>query len=198
MAGSPVARTPVPLLRPPLRHTPVIVPDIVFRRLPEVDPAALIALMNDPLVRRHMPLARGEFGPAECARFVAAKERHWAAHGYGPWAFVIDGAVIGWGGLQPEEGDVDLGIVLHPSRWGAGRAILARLLCEAFEGLGAPSVIILLPPSRIRTSGVRRAGFVPDGEVTVVGERFLRFRCWAPEARSVASGHVPQRTAPTA
>jgi RimJ/RimL family protein N-acetyltransferase len=166
------------------------VPDIVFRRLSEVDPAALVALMNDPLVRRHMPLARGTFGPAECARFVAAKERLWETHGYGPWAFVVDGAVAGWGGLQPEDGDVDLGIVLHPSHWGAGRAILARLLRDAFEGLGAPSVIILLPPSRVRTSGVRRAGFVPDGELTVAGERFLRFRCHAPGAGDAAAARA--------
>lgn len=170
------------------RYALVAVPDIAFRRLPAVDPAALVALMNDPLVRRHMPLARGTFGPAECTRFVAAKERLWAAHGYGPWAFVIDGAVAGWGGLQPEGGDVDLGIVLHPSYWGAGRAILARLLRDAFDGLGAPSVIILLPPSRVRTSGVRRAGFVADGELAVAGERFLRFRCWAPGAHGGASG----------
>jgi RimJ/RimL family protein N-acetyltransferase len=154
--------------------------DVTFVRLSAVDPAALVALMNDPRVRRHMPLARGAFGEAECARFVVAKERLWATHGYGPWAFVVDGVVAGWGGLQPEGDDVDLGIVLHPSHWGAGRAILARLLRDAFEGLGAPSVVILLPPSRVRTSGVRRAGFVPDGELTVGGERFVRFRCWAP------------------
>jgi hypothetical protein len=48
---------------------------IVFRRLSEVDPADLIALMNDPRVRRHLPLTRGAFGPAECERFVAAQER---------------------------------------------------------------------------------------------------------------------------
>jgi hypothetical protein len=44
-------------------------PDIVFQRLPHVDLADLIALMNDPRVRRHLPLARGAFGPVECARF---------------------------------------------------------------------------------------------------------------------------------
>ena len=32
---------------------------IAFKRLPDVDPADLITLMNDPRVRRHMPLARG-------------------------------------------------------------------------------------------------------------------------------------------
>jgi [ribosomal protein S5]-alanine N-acetyltransferase len=77
-------------------------PEIVLKRLPEVDPAELVALMNDPRVLRHMPLARGPFGPAECARFVAAKERLWAEHGYGPWAILVDGALAGWGGLQPD------------------------------------------------------------------------------------------------
>ncbi len=149
---------------------------IEFKRLPEVDPADLIALMNDPRVRRHMPLARGTFGPAECARFVAAKERLWAEHGYGPWAFVIGGAFAGWGGLQPEGSDVDLGLVLRPEFWGAGRALYERLVASAFEELRAPSVVILLPPSRVRVSGVLQLGFRPDGEVQVAGERFVRYR----------------------
>lgn len=153
---------------------------IEFRRLPEVDPADIIALMNDPLVRRHMPLARGEFGPAQCARFVAAKERLWAEHGYGPWAFVIDGEFAGWGGLQPEEGEVDLGLVLRPRHWGAGRAIYERLLAHAFDELRVASVIILLPPSRVRVSGVLQLGFQPDGEMEIGGERFVRYRLAAP------------------
>jgi len=36
-------------------------------RLTEVDPADLIDLMNDPRVRRHIPLAVGNFGPEDCA-----------------------------------------------------------------------------------------------------------------------------------
>src|SRR5687768_4532632 len=102
-------------------------PRIVFKRLSEIEPADIIALMSDPRVRRHMPLARGDFGPAECARFVAAKERLWAEHGYGPWAFVIDGEFAGWGGLQPEGDEVDLGLVLRPGYWGAGRLLYERI-----------------------------------------------------------------------
>jgi [ribosomal protein S5]-alanine N-acetyltransferase len=87
---------------------------IVFKRLSGVDKLAIIGLMNDPLVRRHMPLASGDFGPSECDEFVAAKERLWEEHGYGPWAFLLDGEFVGWEGLQPEGGEVDLGLVLHP------------------------------------------------------------------------------------
>ncbi|MEL6615664.1 MAG: GNAT family protein [Bacteroidota bacterium] len=155
-------------------------PDLELKRLPEVDPADLIALMTDPRVRRHLPLASGDFGPEACAQFVAAKEQIWAEHGYGPWAFEVGGAFAGWGGLQPEGDDVDLGLVLRPELWGLGRALYARFIATAFETLRAPSVVILLPPSRVRVSGIARLGFRPDGEAEVGGQPFLRYRLMAP------------------
>jgi [ribosomal protein S5]-alanine N-acetyltransferase len=109
---------------------------IEFKRLSEVDRCDIIALMNNPLVRRHMPLAKGGFNSADCDRFVAAKERLWDAHGYGPWAFMVDGEFAGWGGLQPEGGDVDLGLVLHPKFWGAGRILYREIVSLAFGRLG--------------------------------------------------------------
>ena len=159
-------------------------PVIEFQRLSDVAPEDLIGLMNDPRVRRHLPLARGAFGPAECARLVAAKERLWAEHGYGPWAFVIDGEFAGWGGLQQEGDDVDLGLVLRPKYWGAGRGLYERFVADAFERLHAPSVVILLPPSRTRVRGMVQLGFRPDGEVEIAGERFLRYRLTAPRGRT--------------
>ena len=152
---------------------------IEFKRLTEVDPADIEALMDDPRVRRHLPLARGHFGPAECARFVAAKEQLWAEHGYGPWAFVVDGEFAGWGGLQPDGDEVDLGLVLRPRFWGVGRALYGRLVALAFDEMRVPSVVILLPPSRVRVSGVLQLGFRADGEALVAGERFLRYRLTA-------------------
>ena len=150
--------------------------EIALRRLTEIDPGDIIELMTDPRVRRHMPLARGEFGPAECAGFVEAKEALWREHGYGPWAFVIGGEFAGWGGLQSEEGDADLGIVLHQRFWGYGRAIAEIFVEEAFGKLGFDSVIILLPASRAAAHGILRLGFVPDGGTEFHGVPFQRFR----------------------
>jgi RimJ/RimL family protein N-acetyltransferase len=145
-------------------------------RLRDVGAADIIALMNHPGVRRHMPLSSDRFGPAECAEFVAAKEAMWEEHGYGPWAFLIDSAFAGWGGLQPEDGDADLGLVLHPAYWGHGKMIYERVIAWAFDDLGLESVTILLPPTRGGAHAIRRLGFVPDGETTLSGERFLRYR----------------------
>lgn len=149
---------------------------IEFARLTRVAIPDLVALFNHADVRRHLPLATGEFSDAMCARFVAAKERIWVEHGYGPWAFLVDGRFAGWGGLQPEAGDADLGLVLHPEFWGIGPVVCRKILQEAFGRPGRESVIVLLPPTRTRIRAVLRAGFRPDGEIEIAGERFVRYR----------------------
>ncbi|MGI9626830.1 MAG: GNAT family N-acetyltransferase [Longimicrobiales bacterium] len=149
---------------------------VVLKRLADVDSDDIIELMNDVDVRRHLPLARGPFGASECERFIAAKERIWEENGYGPWAFVLEGEFIGWGGLQPEGDDVDLGLVLGRAHWGAGRHLYPMILDYAFGELGLTSVITLLPPSRTRVAGLRRLGFSEDGQVTINEEVFHRHR----------------------
>lgn len=153
---------------------------IEFKRLSEIDKSAVIELMNNPLVRRHMPLAKGEFGIAECEAFIAAKERIWDERGYGPWAFVSDGEFAGWGGLQPEGDEIDLGLVLHPKHWGLGKTLYQEIVSHAFGKLGVESVIVLLPPTRTRVSGILALGFEPDGELQIANERFIRYRLNAP------------------
>lgn len=149
---------------------------IAFTRLTQIPPAAIIDLMNDPAVRRHLPLAQDKFGDADCDRFVATKERMWEEKGFGPWAFLLDGEFIGWGGLQPEGDDVDVGLVLSQKYWGAGPAIYRRVLMHAFEELCVDSVTALLPPSRTRVAALRRLGFREDGEITIQDQRFIRYR----------------------
>jgi [ribosomal protein S5]-alanine N-acetyltransferase len=128
-----------------------------------------------------MPLARGDFDDAACGRFVAGKEKLWEEHGYGPWAFYVDGEFAGWGGLQPEGGDADVGLVLHPDYWGTGRAIYEEIVARAFGEMGFDSVTALLPPTR--AEGLTRLGFESDGETEIGGERFLRYRLLAERYR---------------
>jgi [ribosomal protein S5]-alanine N-acetyltransferase len=151
-----------------------------FKRLSEISCEEIIALNNHPLVQRQMPLSIDDFGEAECREWVKGKERQWEQHGYGPWAFLIDGHFAGWGGLQYEGGDADLGLVLHPDYWGMGKAIYTEIVKRAFGDMGLKSVTVLLPPSRKRVRGILRLGFEPDGEVEIEGERFIRYRLHSP------------------
>ncbi len=155
--------------------------DLECKRLSEINSSDLIALNSNPLVRRQMPLADDSFGEAECVAWVAGKEKLWQEYGYGPWAFMVDGKFAGWGGLQFENGDADLGLVLHPDYWGLGKTIYDEIINRAFGEMGFESVIVLLPPTRTRVKGILRLGFQLDGEVELYGERFIRYRLWAPK-----------------
>jgi [ribosomal protein S5]-alanine N-acetyltransferase len=159
---------------------------VELKRLSEVRLEDLADLFNDPDVRRHLPLAVEPFTIETCARFVAAKERMWTDHGYGPWAFVVDGEFAGWGGLQPEGPDADLGLVLRPRFWGLGLQLAREILRQAFDEMDRDSVIVLLPPSRTRVRALKRMGFEADGEAVVGRERFMRYR-----------RHNPRRVATT-
>lgn len=150
--------------------------NVEFKRLTDIEPSEIIALMNNPLVRRQMPLIPQTFGNKECDGFVASKEKLWAEHGYGPWAFVRNKQFLGWGGLQPENGEADLALVLHPDHWGMGKTLFKAIMDRAFGPMGLVSVTVLLPPTRKRIRGLFRLGFEEDGVVVVGEERFIRYR----------------------
>jgi ribosomal-protein-alanine N-acetyltransferase len=155
-----------------------------LKHLRDIDYAEIIALNTNPLVRRQMPLSDDQFGEDECREWVEGKEQQWEQYGYGPWAFLIDGKFAGWGGFQYENGDADLGLVLHPDYWGRGKIIYDELIRRAFGEMGFESVTLLLPPTRTRIRGILRLGFQPDGEAEIHGERFIRYRLYAPHKQA--------------
>lgn len=137
--------------------------------------------MNDPAVGRFLPLLAGEFTAEDCRAFLAAKQSLWDQHGYGPWAFRIDGRFAGWGGLQPEEGEADFALILHPDYWGWGRRIFDLVRRQAFGPMGLSSITALLPPARSNARAIARLGFLEDGEVRIGGQVFRRYRLTADE-----------------
>ncbi|WP_405234533.1 GNAT family N-acetyltransferase [Lentisalinibacter salinarum] len=159
--------------------------NIEFKRLTDVEQSEIIELMNNPLVRRQMPLAPDPFVQSDCEAFVAAKEQFWADYGYGPSAFVVDGRFAGWGGLQPEGGEADVGLVLHPDYWGLGKHLFAEIIFRAFGEMGFDAVTVLLPPTRTKIKGILRFGFKPDGTIEIEQRQFLRYRLKKSDARGL-------------
>ncbi len=150
--------------------------NIEFTRLSQVNKSDIIELMNNQLVRRQMPLLTGDFTEEDCDKFIASKEVMWNEQGYGPWAFVIDGKFAGWGGLQPEEDEVDLALVLHPDHWGVGKVLYKEIINKAFNEMGFESVTVLFPPTRTRIQGLLRLGFKEDKVLEVGDEQFIMYR----------------------
>lgn len=147
--------------------------NIDFVALDQISQDDLIALMAHPSVRRYMPLLDDGF---DVQKFLQAKKALWDEHGYGPWAFVIDGCFAGWGGLQYENGDPDFALVMHPDYWGWGIRIFKNVRDRAFNELGLDYITALLPPDRTNSSALLRLGFVHVGEQLVDGTVFLKFR----------------------
>lgn len=151
-------------------------PQITFARLPQVDPAEILQHMSDPRVVAHMPLATFVWDAEAVARFVASKEAHWQRDGLGHWAFLADGAYVGWGGFQKEGDDWDFGLVLRPESFGLGLPIARKALAFARAEAGIPFVTFLLPPSRRHLGALRRLGAQEVGTVTHDGAVFRQFR----------------------
>lgn len=149
--------------------------DIQFVRLSDIDEQLIIDLMKNEAVGRHLPLLNGAFDNETCRGFLDAKQQLWEEHGYGPHAFLINGEFAGWGGLQPEQGEPDFALVLHPKFWGWGRRIFLKVKELAFGEMGLDYITILLPPDRGNLRAVLRLGFVEEGELVVNEETFLKF-----------------------
>ncbi len=128
-----------------------------------------------------MPLAKDSlFDEKQCLDWVKAKEKQWQDHGYGPWAFLVDNKFAGWGGLQYENGDADLALVLHPQYWGFGKKIFNQIIRRAFNEMGMESITILLPPTRNKLKRIYLLGFELESEIILSGELFIKYRLYKP------------------
>lgn len=154
--------------------------NIKLVRLTEIERSELIELMNNQSVRRQMPLFTGEFSAGDYEKFIVNKEQLWAKYGYGPWAFVIGNRFAGWGGLQPEQGEADLALVLHPDFWGQGRRLFNIIMWKAFMEMELNSITVLFPPTRSNVSALLRLGFQKDSELIINDHRFIRYRLLKP------------------
>ena len=142
----------------------------------DVERRKLIDLMNNFQVRAQLPLLTDVFTQASCMAFLEAKQQLWDEHGYGPWAFMINGEFAGWGGLQPESGEADFALVLHPDFWGYGLKIFKLFERVAFDEMNLSSITALFPPSRKNWRALIRFGFIKEQELVFNERTFIRFR----------------------
>ncbi|WP_319826277.1 GNAT family N-acetyltransferase [Thalassovita sp.] len=149
---------------------------ITFARLPQVDPARILAHMSDPRLADHLPLLTPGWTLDTVAAFVAAKESCWQRDGLGHWAILHGGDYAGWGGFQKEGTDWDYGLVLRPDCFGLGLAITRQALDFARSDPRIPSVTFLLPPSRRHLGALARMGAHAEGMVEHSGQTFRKFR----------------------
>jgi hypothetical protein len=154
-----------------------------------------MTLLNHPDVVRHMPLADANWNEEAVAAWIRGKDSQWIENGYGPLAIRIDHDFAGWGGFQQEDGEADFALVLFPGYWGRGGQIFHHFMSHRME-LGIETVSILLPPSRLRTRGLRRLGFEYVGDVEHGEQRFLKFQTTGQRLKTVCSAGLARPIPP--
>ena len=154
--------------------------EITFSRLSKIPVDEIAAHMSDPALAAHMPLLEGPWDERRAADFVLMKEARWEQDGLGHWAILSDGRYVGWGGFQLEDADWDFGLVLKPSAFGLGMKITRKALAFAHADPRIPSVTFLLPPSRTKLGALARMGAEFEGEVTLGGALFRKYRLATP------------------
>lgn len=163
-----VAEGPYPMAAGPTH-------EITFGRLPDIEPALILAHMSDPRVAEHLPLLTSRWDAGAVTKFVAAKEAFWSRDGLGHWAILADGKYIGWGGFQKEGDAWDFGLVLRPDAFGLGVPISKKAIAFARADKRIPFVTFLLPPSRRNLGALERLGARRVGEVDYDGENFFMY-----------------------
>jgi len=143
-------------------------------RLPQLaDAAALMDIFWDPEVvaRKQVTLREPPAGIDLATRNTSDMIRQWQLRGYGQWSVVekASGEVVGCVGFyHPQAGwpGVDLGWLLHRSRWGRGLATeaAAAALQWAWQHTAIEHVISLIAPDDERSIRI----------ATKIGEQFER------------------------
>ena len=142
--------------------------------MPELaDAEAFIGIFWDPEVvaRKQVTLLEPPGGLDLALKNTNDMLRQWELRGYGQWSVIekATGHVIGCVGLyhpQPQWPGVDLGWVLHRSRWGHGFATEAATaaLGWVWEYTQIDRIVSLIAPDDLRSIRV----------ATKIGERFER------------------------
>ena len=149
---------------------------LVLRPFKEADLAAYAAIRRIPGVMRYLPRpAEPIDDDARSAKAVKTFRAAWDSEGYGPWAVIAEGTLIGHAGLRfvPEEGVTEVLYLLDPAHHGRGYATEAAraALRHGFEMLGLERIVAWAMHDNTASLAVmRRIGMTrhPD-TVTVFG-----------------------------
>ncbi|MGY3864289.1 GNAT family N-acetyltransferase [Aeromonas bivalvium] len=150
-----------------------------FRSFADVNAADFLPLLNDETLRQHL-IDHPPFELATVRRWMEEKMAIDALPGCRVRAVLIDSALVGWCGLQPDEEGVEMAIVIARAGWGRGLAIFNEMMGWA-RSLGHQEVVFHLLGSRpLYKSLARRATRVKT--TTLSGHPFTTY-CFGVESR---------------
>jgi len=119
---------------------------IEYVNLSECDPDELISILNSEDVRKHL-MPHDQFDHESLANWIKKKNFCDALAGCRVRGILINQQLAGWCGIQNDELDYEVGIVLAKPFWGYGKLIFKTMLIWA-KKFGHSELIIHLHESR--------------------------------------------------
>lgn len=113
---------------------------IEYRTLNQIDPDPLLSLLNKERVRAHL-MNHQPFDRESLQLWIKTKIEMDTTPGCRVRAIVVDGQCIGWCGIQNDNNDYEIAVVLDDSYWGLGPKIFRDLMAWAKE-LGHQTISI--------------------------------------------------------
>ena len=138
----------------------------------EIAPSDFLPLLNSQKVRTHL-IEHPVFDLASTSEWMERKIWVDRQDGCRVRAILVSGEVAGWCGIQLENGQYEVAIVLRDDHWGIGRAVFTELLSWARD-LGHEAVCIHFLSSRPEYRFLRKVA-LRVYESTMFGARFTTY-----------------------
>ena len=133
------------------------------------------ALITDPAVTKHMPLAMSNYTDEWIRNWVISKSNTWDDESLGPWSIWVEGEFAGWAGLEPDGDDLSLGIVTHKRYWGLGREIVAEVVKKWPKTLTSNRIVVEFPLSRKSGKWASKLPISLIGGIEIEGQVFEKY-----------------------
>lgn len=146
---------------------------IEYLKLNEVSQEKLLMILNKQAIRTHL-VEHDLFTLESLQIWVEAKLQVDATLGCKVRAIVCDGVLVGWCGIQQENSDYELAVVLDDSAWGVGKRVFQDMLVWA-NALNHETVIIHLLGTRPVYKFLEKMA-LDVSKTQMMGQSFVSYR----------------------
>ncbi|RLU03630.1 MAG: N-acetyltransferase [Ketobacter sp.] len=146
---------------------------ILYLPFDEVDSLELIPVLNEHAVRSHL-VAHPPFDETNIVPWIESKLECDRLPGCRVRVIVMDGAPVGWCGIQPDGDEFELAVVIRQQSWGIGPSVFRVLRAWARE-FGHEEVVIHLLETRPEYRFLTRMA-TKVSQSSLLGRAFTSYR----------------------
>ena len=145
---------------------------ITYRKFSAVDSSSFIPILNEESIRDHL-ISHNIFDEQSVNEWVEEKIECSSIAGCRIRAVYLDNNLVCWCGIQKEDKEYEIAIVISKSSWGIGVSIFNKLIGWSKE-LGHKEVVIHLLETRPEYKFLRRKS-IRTHDTKMLGRKFRTY-----------------------